>query len=321
MQAIVFTRYGSPDVLSLQEVPKPTPKADEVLIKVQTAAINDWEVGLITGKPYIIRTFAGWFKPKYTIPGVDVAGYVEAVGEAVTKFKVGDAVFGDLSESGFGAFAEYVCAPEQALALKPGNMSFEEAAALPHAAMLAWQGLIEKGALRSGQKVLVNGAGGGVGTIGIQLAKMYDVDITAVDSGEKLALLSEMGYDQVMDYRKQDFTAGEEKYDLVLDVKTNRPLAHYLRCLKPNGRYITVGGKISRLLEIALTGSWRGRSQKKQLQVLSLKPNKDLDEIIRLYQDGIVKPHIDSVHALAEVPELMPYFIQGKHQGKIIIKM
>lgn len=321
MQAIVFTRYGSPEVLSLQEVSKPTPKADEVLIKVQTAAINDWEVGLITGKPYIIRTFAGWFKPKYTIPGVDVAGYVEAVGEDIQKFKPGDAVFGDLSESGFGTFAEYVCASEQALAKKPDNMSFEEAAAIPHAAMLAWQGLIEMGGLRSGQKVLINGAGGGVGTIGIQMAKMYDVEITAVDSGEKLPLLTEMGYDTVIDYRRQDFTAGDEKYDLILDVKTNRPIYHYVRCLNPGGRYVTVGGEIKRILQIAFFGWWIALTQKKQVQVLSLKPNKDLDEIIRLYKDGIIKPHIDGVHSLAEVPELMPYFMQGKHQGKIIIKM
>lgn len=319
MQAIVFTRYGTPDEVSLQEVPRPSPGPDEVLIKVRAAALNDWDPGLIAGKPYIIRMFTGLFRPKITIPGVDVAGEVEAIGNQVQQFKIGDAVFGDLSDVGFGAFAEYVCVPEKALTRKPAAMSYADAAALPHAALLAWQGLIEKGGIQSGQRILINGAGGGVGTLAIQMVKQYDVHVTGVDSAEKLPMLSELGYDAVIDYRSQDFTEEVDRYDLVFDVKTNRPIKNYVRCLKPGGRYITVGGSMDKILAITLRGPLIARSRGKHVQVLSLQPNRGLDQMVQLYTAGKLKPVLDGVYPLENVPELIHYFVQGKHRGKVII--
>ncbi|PHN08638.1 NAD(P)-dependent alcohol dehydrogenase [Flavilitoribacter nigricans] len=322
MKAITYTQYGSPDVLEFQEVPVPQPKAGEVLIKVAAASMNDWDLGLVTGKPYIIRVVTGGLrKPQVPIPGVDVAGVVEAVGENVKRFEVGDAVFGDLSESGFGAFAEYVCADEKALINMPEGMSFEDAAALPHAGMLAWQGLMEKGGLKSGQKILINGAGGGVGTQGIQMARLYDVHVTGVDSAGKLDMLREMGFDEVIDYRQKDFTTDLNTYDLILDVKSNRSIAHYARALKPNGRYITVGGAMSRILQITLLGPWFAQFLKKRLEVLSLQPNKNLAEIRELYETGKLKPLIDRVYPLSEVPMALQRFAGAEHHGKIIIKM
>ena len=206
MKAIVLHKYGSPDVLKLEEVQKPTPKDNEVLVKIQAASVNDWDWGLIRGKPFYIRLLCGLLKPKINIPGVDIAGQVEVVGKNVKKFQPGDEVYGDLSESGFGAFAEYVCARENALILKPASMSFKEAAAIPHAAMLAVQGLVDKGQIQQGHKLLINGAGGGVGTFGVQIAKLSGVEVTGVDSSGKLNMMRSMGFDRVIDYTQEDFT-------------------------------------------------------------------------------------------------------------------
>lgn len=321
MQAVVFKTYGSADVLSFQEVTQPSPKPNEVLIKVQAVSINDWDPGLIAGKPYIIRTMFGLRKPNIHIPGVDVAGRIEAVGNEVQRFKPGDLVYGDLSESRFGAFAEYVCAPENAIIHKPHNMTVEEAAAIPHAAMLAWQGLEEKGEIRSGQRVLINGAGGGVGTLGIQMAKRHDVHVTGVDSAQKLDMLTKLGYDQVIDYRKKDFTVDTSTYDLILDVKTNRPVSHYARALRPGGRYITVGGSMSRILQTVLIGPWISMFKGKKLQVLSLEPNKNLQTVNELYEAGKLKPVIDGPYTFGEIPDLIGYFAAGQHRGKIVVKL
>lgn len=321
MKAIVFYNYGSSEVLQLKEVEIPTPKDNEVLIKVRATSINDWDWQMMLGKPYITRLIIGLRKPKINIPGVDVAGQVEAVGKDVKKFQAGDEVFGDLSESGFGAFAEYVCASEKSLIVKPTAMSFEQAAALPHAAMLAVQGLIDKGQLQSGQKLLINGAGGGVGTLGIQIAKLLGVEVTGVDSSDKLDTLKAMGYDHVIDYKQKDYTQNTKRYDLILDVKTNRPISHYARALKTNGRYVTVGGSMSRVFQAVLLGPWYSLLHKKYISVLGLKPNKDMAYINELFEAGKIKPVIEGPYTLSEIPEFINYFGEGRHTGKVVISL
>src|SRR5688572_27542609 len=254
MKAIVYYKYGTPDNLELKEIDKPIPKEDEVLIKVFAVSINDWDSGLLHGD-FINRMLNGLRKPKRKILGSDIAGRIEAVGKNVTQFKTGDEVYGDLSGQ-WGGFAEYVCAQEKFLAPKPATMSFEEAAAIPQAAMLAVQGLIDRGKIRQGQKILINGAGGGVGTFGIQIAKLYGVEVTGVDHTNKLDMLRSLGFDHVIDYTREDFTRNGQRYDLVLDAKTNRPMSHYSRALAPKGAYVTVGGSIPRLLQAFLFSPW-----------------------------------------------------------------
>ena len=242
MKAIVLTRFGSPDVLQLQEVSRPDPLDDEVLLKVHATAVNDWDWSFMRGRPWVLRLIFWLFKPRVKILGAEVAGRVEAVGKNVKRFKPGDEVYGDISESGFGGFAEYVAVPEDALAPKPATMTFQEAAALPHASMLAVQGLIDEGQIHEGKKLLINGAGGGVGTFGVQIAKLYGIETTGVDSGAKLDLLRSVGFDHVIDYEREDFTKNGQRYDLILDTKTNRSPFTYARSLNPDGRYVTVGG-------------------------------------------------------------------------------
>ena len=322
MKAIVLTAYGSPNTLEIKELPQPTPNDNEVLIKIQAASVNDWDWGMVRGQPFYMRLICGLLKPKFPIPGVDIAGQVETVGKNVTQFKPGDAVYGDLSDSGFGAFAEYVCVPEHAISLKPPGMAFIEAAALPHAAALAVQGLCDIGLLQPGQTLLINGAGGGVGTLGIQIAKHIGVDdVTGVDSAPKLALLRKMGFTHTLDYQEQDFTKNGQQYDLILDTKTTRSAFAYLRALTPNGTYVTVGGSIFRILQIALLGPLIRRFTQKELRVLGLKPNKGLAYINELFEAGKIKPIIDGPYALADVPKLIQYFGEGKHTGKVIVTM
>ncbi len=319
MNAIVFTKYGTPDVLELKEVDKPTPKDDEVLIKVYAVSINDWDWGLLQGDS-INRLMYGLLKPKKRILGSDIAGRIEAVGKNVAQFQPGDEVFGDLSGE-WGGFAEYVCARENALALKAPGMTFEEAAAIPQAAMLAVQGLRDKGQIQQGQKLLINGAGGGVGTFAIQLAKLYGVEVTGVDSSGKLDMLRSMGFDHVIDYTQEDFTKNGRRYDLILDVKTNRSIFDYLRALSPNGIYVTVGGSMLRLFQALLLWPLISIISKKKIRIVALKLNKDLAYMKELFEAGKIKPVIDGPYKLSEVPEAMRYFGEGKHQGKVVITL
>jgi len=320
MKAIVYTQYGPPDVLQLKEVDKPIPQDDEVLIQVHAVSINDWDWGLLQGTPFVNRLENGLRKPKKKILGSDIAGRIEAVGKNVEKFRPGDEVFGDLSGT-WGGFAEYVCARENTLALKPASMTFEEAAAIPQAAMLAVQGLRDKGQIQSGQKLLINGAGGGVGTFGVQMAKLYDVEVTGVDSAGKLDLLRSIGFDHVIDYMREDFTKNGQHYDLILDVKTNRSVFDYMRALSSHGIYVTVGGSTSRLLQALLLGPWISLFSTKSVHVVFLKVNKDLAYMNELYEAGKVKPVIDGPYKLSEVPEAMRNFVEGKHKGKVVITL
>jgi len=319
MKAIVYTKYGPPDVLQLKEVEKPTPKDKEVLIRVHAASVNDWDWGLLQGKPFMNRLLFGLLKPKTKILGCDIAGQVEAVGRNVKQFQPGDAVYGDISGCGFGAFAEYVCARENALVLKSASMTFEEAAAVPQAAVLALQGLRDKKQIQPGDKVLINGAGGGVGTFAVQIAKLYGVEVTGVDSSGKLDMLRSMGFDHVIDYTQVDFTKNGQRYDLILDVKTNRSIFDYTRALSPNGMYVTVGGSMTRLFQALFLGPWISMISKKKIRIVGLKQNKDLAYMNELFEAGKVKPVIDGPYTLSEVPEAIRYFGEGNHIGKVII--
>lgn len=319
MKAIVYTKYGGPGVLQIKDVEKPFPKDDEVLIKVHAVSINDWDMGLLYGD-FINRVLNGLRKPKRTILGSDIAGRIEAVGKNISKFKIGDEVYGDLSGR-WGGFAEYVCAPEKALALKPAAMSFEEAASIPQAAMLAVQGLIDKGKINAGQKLLINGAGGGVGTFGVQIAKLYGIEITGVDSTAKLDMLRTLGFDHVIDYTQEDFTKNGQRYDLILDAKTNRSMFDYARALSPNGVYVTVGGSIRRPLQALFLGPWISMINKKHIRIVSLKTNKDLIFMNELFETGKVKPVIEGPYKLDEFHEAFRIFDKAEHKGKVVITM
>jgi NADPH:quinone reductase-like Zn-dependent oxidoreductase len=318
MKAIVFTRYGTAEVLEPREVAKPTPKADEVLVRVRAVSINDWDWQALQGIPFMNRLMFGLLKPKKQILGSDIAGVVEAVGQNVRRFHLGDEVFGDLSGR-WGGFAEYVCARESELAPKPAGLTFEEAAAIPQAAMLAVQGLLDKGQIRQGQKLLVNGAGGGVGTFAIQIARLYGAETTGVDSAAKLDMLRSLGYDHVLDYAQEDFTRTGQQYDLILDVKTNRPIRAYLRALSLGGAYVTVGGSLAQLAQVALLGPLVAMVRKKRMCVVGLKPNKDLGYMTELVEAGKVRPVVDGRYTLDQAAEAMRYFGEGRHKGKVVL--
>jgi NADPH:quinone reductase-like Zn-dependent oxidoreductase len=317
MKAIVYTKYGPPDVLQLKEVAKPTPKDNEVLVEVHAASVNDWDWGLLRGKPFVNRLLFGLRKPKVKILGCDIAGRVEAVGRNVKQFQPGDEVFGDISGCGMGGFAEYVCARENVLAPKSASMTYEQAAAVPQAAVLALQGL-RKGQIQPGQKVLINGAGGGVGTFGMQIAKSFGAEVTGVDSTGKLDMVRSIGADQVIDYTKEDFTKSGRRYDLILDVVVYRSIFDYKRALSPKGIFVMIGGSIPRIFLIALTAPLITRSKK--LVILAHKSNsKDLIFMNDLFEAGKVAPVIDRRYPLSEVAEALRYFGKGHVQGKVVV--
>lgn len=317
MKALVYYKYGGPEVLQLTEVDKPSPNDYEVLVKVVAVSLNDWDFGLLQGD-FVNRMLNGLFKPKRKILGSDIAGVVESVGKKVTRFNTGDEVYGDLSGR-WGGFAQYVCAPEKALAFKPAAMSFIDAASIPQAAMLAVQGLVDIGKIQDGQKILINGAGGGVGTFGVQIAKLYDVEITGVDSAAKLDMLKNLGFDHVIDYTKEDFTKNGWQYDLILDAKTNRSMFDYERSLSANGAYVTVGGSMRRLLQALIFRSWISMTRKKHIRIVALKTNKDLKYMNELFETGKIKPVIDGPYKLEQFSEAFRLFANAEHKGKVVL--
>ena len=319
MKAIVCTKYGSPDVLQLKEVAKPIPEDNEVLVEVHAASVNDWDWGLLRGKPFLNRLLFGLLKPKIKILGCDIAGRVEAVGRNVKQFQPGDEVFGDISGCGWGGFAEYVCARENALALKPASMTFEEAAAVPQAAVLALQGLRDKGQIQPGQKALINGAGGGVGTFAVQIAKSFGAEVTGLDSTRKLDMVRSIGADQVIDYTQEDFTQSGQRYDLILDVAAYHSIFDYKRALSPRGIYVMVGGSTARIFQAMFLGPLISMTGSKKMGILMHKPNKDLAFMKELFEAGKVVPVIDGRYPLSEVPEALRYFGEGHAKGKIVI--
>lgn len=322
MKAIVYERYGSPDVLELKEVEKPAPRDNEVLIKVLAASLNAADWGLLRADPFFVRLYSGFLKPKYKILGADVAGRVEAIGINAKQFQPGDAVFGDLSVCGWGGFAEYVCVRDNSLALKPANISFGEAAAVPLAAVTALQGLRDKGQIQPGQKVLINGASGGVGTFAVQIAKSFEAEVTAVCSTGNLDMSRSIGADKVIDYTKEDFTKNGQHYDLILAVNGYHPISDYKCALSPGGIYVMIGGSMAQIFQALLLGSWISILGSKKLRSLIAKPNqKDLVFMKGLLETGKIKPIIDRSYMLMDVPEALRYLKEGHARGKVVITM
>ena len=323
MKAMVYTKCGSPDGFRLTEVEKPAPTDDEVLVKVHAASINSWDWDLLRGSPFLTRLiYFAFLKPKYKILGADIAGQVEAVGSNVKQLQPGDAVFGDISGCGWGGFAEYVSVPENAVALKSAGMTFDQAAAVPQAAVLALQGLRDNGQVHKGQKVLINGAGGGVGTFAVQMAKFFGTEVTGVDSGEKLDMLRSLGADHVIDYRQEDFTKNGQRYDLILDVVANRRVFDYRDALNPKGVFAMVGGSTALIFQLLFLGSWISKRADKKMGVVMHQPNQtDLNFITELFESGKVVPVIDKRYPLHELPDAFRYFGEGRAQGKVVITM
>lgn len=321
MKAIVYTQYGTADELQLKEIAKPAPKDDEVLVKVYAVSANSADIHLLKADPFLIRLSSGLLKPKNQILGSDIAGRVEAIGKNVKEFKPGDDVFGDISAEGWGGFAEYVCVPENALALKPANLSFEEASAVPMAAITALQGFRYAGPVRPGQKVLINGASGGVGTFAVQLAKAFGAEVTAVCSTRNVDVARSIGADHVIDYTKEDFARNGKKYDLIFATNGNRSISDYKRALSPNGIYVHTGGSMTQMTQAMIQGPWFSRTGEQKMGSMGVaKPNKkDLVAMKELLEAGKVKPVIDRCYPLNEVPDAIRYFEEGHAQGKVVI--
>ena len=320
MKAVVYEKYGPPEVLQFKEVEKPTPKDNEILVKVHAASVNVEDLDFLRGRGFSVR-FVGPIKPKYKILGFDIAGRIETVGRNVKQFQPGDEVFGDLFSYGLGAFAEYVCAPEKALVLKPASMTFEEAATVPSRAIIALQGLRDKRQLQPGQKVLINGAGGGVGPFAVQIAKYFGAEVTGVDNASKLDMLRSIGADHVIDYTQEDFTKNGQHYDLILDIAAHHSIFDYRRALSPKGIYLIVGGSRSSIFQVVFLGPLISIIGSKKMGLMMWKPNKkeDLDFMKELIEAGKVVPVIDRCYPLSEVAEALRYFEEGHPQGKIVL--
>ena len=321
MKAIVQSEYGSTAVLRLAEVAKPSCADDDVLVRVQAASVNAGDWHLMRGDPFFIRLiFGGLLKPKIRTLGSDLAGQVEAVGKNVTQFQPGDEVFGDLSECGFGAFAEYVCAPAAALVLKPAAVSFAQAAAVSGSAIAALQGLRDHGQVQPGQRVLVNGASGGVGSFAVQIAKGMGAEVTAVCSTSKVDMVRSLNPDHIINYTQEDVTQTDQQYDLILDAAAYRSVFDYFPTLTPEGTYILIGGSIARLLQAMLLSLWFSKPHHRQIKCLVAKPNQDDLNIIRdLLGGGKIVPVIDRTYRLKEVPAAIRQLEQRQVRGKVVI--
>ena len=320
MKAIVYQNYGPPDVLQIEEMEKPTAGDNEVLIKVHAASVNPLDWHFMRGTPYIVRiVMTGLSKPKNPRLGVDVAGHVEAVGSKVTQFKAGDEVFGTCR----GAFAEYVCTSESNLVIKPNNVTFEQAAAVPIAAFTALQGLRDKGKIQPGQKVLVNGASGGIGTFAVQIAKSYGAEVTAVCSTRNIEMVRSIGADRVIDYTREDFTKSEQQYDLIFDAIGNHSLSARRRLLSPKGICVMAGGPSGRWKMGLASGIkaliWSQFSSRKLTGLLAKASKEDLTILQNLMETGKIKPVIDRRYKLSELPEAIRYLEEGHARGKVVI--
>ena len=318
MKAMIREKYGSPDILVLKEIKRPVPKPYEVLIKVLAASVNRADCFLLQGKPFVVRLTEGLYKPKTLVLGADVAGIVEQTGSEVTQFKPGDEVFGDLSSGRFGGFAEFVTTHEKYLALKPTNLSYEESAALPMASVTALQGLRDEGKLKAGQKLLINGASGGVGSLAIQIAKARGANVTAVCSTLKVGHAKQQGADRVIDYLKTDFTSETHLYDLIFDVVGNYSAKVMSRHLMSEGIYVACAFSPSAILQ----GTWIKMSQGKNVKVLMAKPKQaDLQFISKLAEKQELKPIIDQCYTLDDLPDALREMGKGSAAGKLVISL
>ncbi len=320
MKAMVYHTYGSPAVLKLEEVQKPVPRDDEVLVKVHATAVNAGDCFLLRGKARLMGY--GLLKPKHKILGDDIAGRIEVVGRNVKQFQAGDEVFGNTAKHGFGGFAEYVSVPENALVLKPTTLSFEEAAAVPQAALTALQALRDKGHIQQGQKVLINGASGGVGTFAVQIAKAFGAEVTAVCSTKNLDMARSLGADHVIDYTQEDFTRNGQRYDLIFAVNGYHSISDYKRALNPNGVYVITGGSMAQVFQAMLLGPLISMTGRQKMGNSAHKPNKkDLGFMKELLEAGKVKPVIDRRFPLRDVADAIRYLETGHAQGKVVITM
>jgi NADPH:quinone reductase-like Zn-dependent oxidoreductase len=323
MKALVYTQYGPPDVLQLKEVEKPAPKDDEVLIRVHAASINSRDWRMLRANPFFIRMMAGGlFKPKNTMLGADMAGRVEAVGSKVRAFMPGDEVFGCLYRYGGRTFAENVCAAEDEIALKPANLSFEQAAAVPLAALTALQGLRDKGNIQPGHKVLIQGASGGVGTFAVQIAKSFGAEVTAVCSTRNLDMVRSIGADHVIDYKKEDFTRNGQRYDLILAANGYHPILDYLRGLSPDGTYVVAGGSMIQLFQAMTRRRQNSKPGGQKVYVVSLvQSQKDLLFMKELLESEKVVPVIDGIYPISKASDAFRYFEKEHARGKVVITM
>ena len=321
MKAIVCTKYGSPNVLQFKEIEKPTPKDDEVLVKIQAVSVNAYDWHLLTADIFLVRIMGGGLlRPKHPILGEDIAGRIESTGSYVKQFKKGDEVFGDIAACGSGGFAEYVSVPEMSLAFKPSNLTFEEAAAVPMAAVTALQGLRDQGRIQPGQKVLIQGASGGVGTFAVQIAKSFGAEVTAVCSTRNLEQARSLGADHLVDYTKEDFTRSGQQYDLIFAANGYHPLSAYKRALTPQGNYVMAGGSMAQIFQAMLLGSWMSKTGGKKMGGVSARPSKeDLVFVKGLLEAGKVVPVIDRRYPLSETAEALRYLGEGHARGKIVI--
>lgn len=320
MKAIVYERYGSPDVLHLVELPKPIPTAEQILIKVQAVSINGSDREGLIGKPLYSR-LDGLRRPSNPILGSDIAGRVEFVGANNTEFKPGDEVFGEIP--GYhGGFAEYVCTHGKTMMVKPAGLTFEQAAAIPQAGVIALRGIRDKGQVQPGQQVLINGAGGSAGTFAIQLAKLYRAEVTAVDNANKLEFMRSLGADHVIDYQRENFTRGGKQYDLILDLIAHRSVFACQRALRANGTYFFVGGSVGVIFQILLLGSLIRKATGKNIRMLMVPQNRqDLMSITALCEAGKIVPVIDRQYSLSDVPEAFRYIEAGLAKGKVVITL
>ena len=323
MKAIVQDQYGSADVLRLAEVDRPICDDKTVLVKVRAAAVNAGDWHLMRGDPFLLRPmFGGYLRPKVKTLGFDIAGQVEAVGKEVTQFRPGDEVFGDISECGFGAFAEYICVPPGALALKPAAVSFEAAAAVPAAAVTALQGLRDRAQVQPQQSVLINGASGGVGSFAVQIAKALGANVTAVCSTSKIDMVRSLNPDNIIDYTQTDPTQTGHLYDLILDAAAYRSAFDYLPALTPKGTYVIVGGSTRYLLQAMLLSLWFAKPHRRQIKSFVAKPNQNDLKIVRDWlATGKIVPAIDRVYSLSNVPEAIRQLEQRQVRGKVVIRI
>ena len=321
MKAITFKNYGPIENCKIDIIEKPTPKKGEVLIKMKASSVNYGNVAHIKGTPILARLWTGLFKPNKNIPGGDIAGIVEAIGEGVTQYKPGDEVFGDVSDFGFGTYAEYICAPEKSLVHKSPNVSFENAAAATQSGVVALQGL-QQANIQSGQDIMIYGASGGIGTFAVQIAKALGAHVTGVCSTRNIDLVKSTGSDSVIDYTKEDFLTSGKQYDVILSTAGFRSIHDYKKALKPKGRYVTTGGDMRQIFQPMYIGPFISSKKGKHLSGLIAKSNQDdLKFMMKLIETGKVKPIIDKTFTLDQAIEAMQYYDMGKAQGKVIIEI
>jgi len=322
VRAIVCTRYGPLEALRVEETPKPSPLDHEVLVEIHAASINHSVLFFVKGESLAGRMGFGLLNPRYRTPGNDIAGRVEAVGKNVTQFKPGDDVYGDLAECGWGAFAEHACVPAAALSRKPANLTFEEAAAVPEAAVVALQGLRDKGKIKAGHKVLVHGASGGVGTFAVQIAKAFGAEVTGLCSTRNVELVRSLGADHVIDYNREDFAQSGQRYDLILATAGSRSILDYRRALTPTGIHVATGGAMAQIFQPLLLGPWLTMLGRKRMCTLAMRPNtRDLELITGLIETGKVRPVIEKCYPLTQSAEAVSHYGQGHTRGKIVLRM